>query len=154
MSATDQIQIEFANRISELPGVSEKVRSFFENQSLDQDSLYAFDVALEELLTNVVKYAHNDGERHLIRVMATSAPEHATIEVIDDGLPFDPTTAAPPDLSLSIDDIPIGGLGLHLVRSMVESISYERRENCNHVLVRVGRVPVIDDPPPLPPPVA
>jgi serine/threonine-protein kinase RsbW len=93
---------------------------------------------LEELFTNAVKYGRfGNPAAATIDVALALSSGTVTIEFSDSGPPFDPLVAAPPDLDLPIADRPIGGLGLHIIRSLVDEARYRREGDRNHlVLVR------------------
>jgi len=92
---------------------------------------------LEELFTNVVKYgrAGDEGAETIGVALALSGRE-LTIEFSDDGPPFDPLLAATPDLDRLIADRPVGGLGLHILRSLVDHARYRREGDRNHLVLR------------------
>ena len=88
---------------------------------------------LEELGLNVVNYGGGD-ETPDIEITVASEPDVLTITISDDGLPFDPLNdAPPPDLTSPIENRPIGGLGIHLVRTMMDEMSYRRENGRNHL---------------------
>ena len=87
---------------------------------------YAVRLALDELLSNVIRYAYDDNAVHRIHLtLETGQPFALTIE--DDGKPFDPLTDAPPPvLDGPVEDRPIGGLGLHILKQMGLQLRYRR----------------------------
>jgi anti-anti-sigma factor len=91
-------------------------------------------VALDELLANTISYglAGGGGE---ITVEGELYPDRLTILLSDRGGPFDPFGRAAPDTALSVNDRPIGGLGIHLVKHLVDELSYERRSDRNIVVL-------------------
>jgi anti-sigma regulatory factor (Ser/Thr protein kinase) len=93
----------------------------------------------EELLTNVAKYAHADEGEHWVRVRLELLADEVTLEFTDDGRPFDPLAAGPLELAPG-GERPIGGLGLELVRSLVDAAEYARlgSENVLTLRKRVG----------------
>ena len=94
-------------------------------------------MALDELLSNVVLYGFpNDSAEHNIRVEGEVRGENVILTITDDGVPFNPVTAATPDLSLPHDEREIGGLGIHLVRSMFDEVSYHRTVGHNVVTIK------------------
>jgi anti-sigma regulatory factor (Ser/Thr protein kinase) len=91
-------------------------------------------VIVDELLTNLVKYGHPAGAPAARAVLRLRLEEsRLTVEMIDDGEPFDPLSAPPPDLEVAPERRGVGGLGLHLVRSLAETLRYERIEGRNHL---------------------
>ena len=94
-------------------------------------------MALDDLLNNVVQYAFpNDPKEHLIEVEGEVRNESVVLTITDDGIPFNPLTVAPPDLSLLLHEREIGGLGIHLVRSMFDEVTYHRNVGRNVLTVR------------------
>ena len=94
-------------------------------------------MALDDLLNNVVQYAFpNDPTEHQIEVDGEVRDEWVIFTITDDGIPFNPLTAAPPDLSLLLHEREIGGLGIHLVRSMFDEVSYHRNVGRNVLTVK------------------
>ena len=93
-------------------------------------------LCLEEALTNVHKYGYQGDALQEIWVQMTVNDGSAVIEIADQGVPFDPTAAAPPDLNAPIENRPIGGLGIHLMRSLTDEFSYRRLDGRNVVRLR------------------
>ena len=88
-------------------------------------------LAVEEAVVNVMSYAYPAGQKGEITVRASSDGRSLKIEIIDQGVPFDPTTKELSDTTLSAEDRQIGGLGILLVRDLMDSINYEREEGKN-----------------------
>ena len=95
-------------------------------------------VVAEEVLTNVAKYAFEPGTPPAVELLLAFGEEAATLEFRDRGRPFDPLAAPPLDLGLPPEERPLGGLGLALVRALVDEASYER-EGAANVLRLVKR---------------
>jgi len=89
------------------------------------------DLVLEEILINVARYAYvpKTGETEV--AYFEDGPGKLRVEVADSGRCFNPLDVDPPDLSRGLADRPIGGLGVFLIKSLVESITYSRREDRN-----------------------
>lgn len=109
----------------------EKVRHFLEMHGASEEDIAGIDVALDEILTNAVNYGFADGHAHEILLSLSMAPELLTIEVRDDGNPFDPLGIPPPDLDADLEARQIGGLGMHFVRMLLDTVSYSRRNGWN-----------------------
>lgn len=94
-------------------------------------------LVLEELMVNTVEYGYPDGRPGQIRVLLQPRPGAATIELIDDGIAFDPLQSAAPALTGDLADREeIGGLGIHLARTMTDEMRYTRDAHGNHLLLR------------------
>jgi serine/threonine-protein kinase RsbW len=86
-------------------------------------------VAADEVLSNVLDH----GDARTIRIHARSRDGRVTVEIADDGAPFDPLSAAAPDTTLPVELREIGGLGVHLVRNLMDEVGYERRDGENRL---------------------
>jgi anti-sigma regulatory factor (Ser/Thr protein kinase) len=92
-------------------------------------------VILEELFTNAVNYGYPEGAAATGRIEIGLAVKKGRLEIhfSDDGRPFDPLSHTPPDLDRAAADRPLGGLGLHLLRSFVDDARYRRDRGRNHL---------------------
>ena len=95
----------------------------------------SLNVSLDELLANELSHGMAGRDTGLLTVEAELDQERLTVTLTDDGPPFDPFRQAAPDTTLSVDDRPIGGLGIHLVRELMDEVSYERRDGHNVVVL-------------------
>lgn len=114
-----------------------RVRHFIDQQGVKEKPAYAIRLVLEELLTNILKYAYPDGRRGEIEVALSVERDFVIIDVKDGGIPFDPRSYPAPDLDAPLEMRQPGGLGLHLLRSMAESLDYERAAGLNATRVKV-----------------
>ena len=90
-------------------------------------------MVLDELLNNVVNYAFRDKEEHLIEVEFVLTGNRLVITVRDDGVPFNPFALDPPNIAQSLDESEIGGLGIFLVRNVIDEYMYNRHIGRNVV---------------------
>ena len=96
--------------------------------------VFTLNLALDELVTNVVSYGYDEpaGDRDITVALAVGDGRlTATLE--DDGRPFDPLAKAPPDIDSSLEDRRIGGLGVHFVRTMMDDVQYRRVDGRNRL---------------------
>ncbi len=119
------------NDLSEIANVNAKFEKFAEEHSLPAVLGQKISVAFDELLSNTIAYAFRDDAEHEIDVRTELVGNRLTVTISDDGVPFNPLGTQTPDTSLSLDEREVGGLGIHLVRSMVDDISYQRGINRN-----------------------
>jgi serine/threonine-protein kinase RsbW len=112
---------------------SEFVRGGAVAAGVAQDEFEKLDLILEEILINVARYAYTPETGAVEVAYAPAGPRKLRVEIADSGRVFNPLEADPPDLSRGLADRPIGGLGVFLVRSMVDSIDY-RREGDRNIL--------------------
>ena len=128
LGSGDTRSITLKNDISHLPELADFVRSVAADAGLDSASL---ELALEEAVTNVMQYAYPEGQEGSVVISAFLSDDAVRFTVADEGTPFDPTAQPDPDTSLGVDDRPIGGLGIFLVRQIMDSVSYAREEGKN-----------------------
>ena len=119
------------NDISQIPQLAEFMEAISAETKLDQGIAMSLNLALEEAVTNVILYAYPEGSDGLVDLEAVIWQDHLDFILSDSGTPFDPTEAAPPDLSLDVMDRPIGGLGIYLVKTIMDQVSYERKDGKN-----------------------
>ncbi len=130
MSTKRSLRVE--NKIEELERISAAVEELAESEDWSPSLTFRVNLVLEEFGINVINYAHEGGV-HDFEITLLSEPETLTIEITDDGIPFNPLEDKPtPDTMAPMDERPIGGLGLHLVRTMTEEMRYERQDSRNH----------------------
>jgi anti-sigma regulatory factor (Ser/Thr protein kinase) len=128
------MQFELANRLEEIPRLAEAVETFCEEADIPPGHAYALNLSLDELITNLVSYGYPSGGEHRIAVSMRVEPGQVVCELVDDALPFDPFHDAPsPDTEASVEDRPIGGLGVFLVRELMDEVAYRRDGDRNHI---------------------
>lgn len=93
-------------------------------------------LAVEEAVVNVMNYAYPKGTKGDIHILAEANDQRLKFVISDRGMPFDPTTRKEVDTTLSAEERPIGGLGIHLITQLMDSINYERRNNMNVLTLR------------------
>ena len=122
--------------LQEIIRLKEWLEGLGREQRLDPDLVERLISCSEELFTNIVTY--NPGLRATIRMRLDVRGTQAAFTIEDDGTPFDPTKVPPPVKPRTLEEAPIGGLGLHLVRQFSSGMEYERRGGTNHLVVRFG----------------
>ena len=127
----DELTVRIANRLEEIERLASVVESFSAKHNLPDAAAFAFNLSLDEVVTNVILYAFADVQEHSIDVRLRLEAGVLHAEVIDEGRPFDPLGVPPPDLDAPIEDRRIGGLGLHIVREMMDTIEYAREGGRN-----------------------
>ena len=134
MSADAAIQVR--NNVTELARLHEFVAAFWASNQLPKDAMFDLDLALEEIVTNVIFHGYRDGGEHAIHVGLALRDRVVALTVEDEGLPFNPLDAPAADDTAPIEERPIGGLGIHLVRKLMDEIEYAREGNRNRQVVR------------------
>jgi anti-sigma regulatory factor (Ser/Thr protein kinase) len=128
--------------VDSLVAATAELEEYLARAAVGTDAAYACTLALEEVVTNVFKYGHSDGGQHEVRFEAEVTAEHAVLRFSDDGRPFDPLAVPLPDLALRPEDRPIGGLGIHLIRTLADRIDYRRTDGRNLLTARFALRPV------------
>ena len=128
--------IVLPNDIQEVPRLNAFVDAVCETVGFDSALTMKLSLAIEEAVVNVMNYAYPPGVKGDVTIEALSNDVRLKFVIIDSGAPFDPTVHADVDTTLSAQDRPIGGLGIHLVRNIMDSINYERIDNLNVLTLR------------------
>ena len=117
-----------------LRDVTEFVREGAIEANLPEERISELDVIVDELIMNVYSHAYPDHSLgHVTVTYSIPAPGELRVEVADQGVAFNPLEAKPPDLTLSIEDRPIGGLGVYLVKTFAKSLTYRREQGWNRL---------------------
>jgi len=130
---TGRLELKIKNQIAELARVEEQFEAFCTQYQIPDPARQKVSIVLDELLNNVVNYAFTDENEHLIDVNFVLTGNRLVITIHDDGVPFNPFELDPPDISLSLDERAIGGLGIFLVRQMMDEYLYTRHIGKNVV---------------------
>ena len=126
-------------RLDQLERIYEAVDELGESEGWPPGMVYQVKLVLEELGVNIVTHGHSNEPDHEFEVVLDSDTEALTIELRDEGPPFNPLTDSPEaDVESGLDDRPVGGLGIYLVRTMMDELSY-RREHDRNILTIVKR---------------
>ena len=119
----------------DLPELVEAIETLGEQDGWSGELTFRVSLVIDELAQNVVDYAYEDGSGD-VEVEVTSGEKAVTIEIIDEGRPFDPLTQAPdPDLTSPIEDRPIGGLGVHFTKTLMDDVEYCRESGKNRLKI-------------------
>jgi len=131
-----QAHVTARNDLSELSRLSEFLAAFFAQTSLPADLLGDFELALEEVFANAVMHGHPEGGVHEISISIALEDAVVRLAVEDDGIPFNPLEAPLVDLDLPLEKRGIGGLGIHLVKGVMDDLEYTRLEGRNRLVMR------------------
>jgi len=134
-STGNDISIRIRNELAELENVYQALARFSELHQLPADVSNAISLALDELITNIVTYGHQDQEEHSIEIHISLKRGQLTLIVEDDGTPFNPLDTDSPDTRSSLEQRPIGGLGIHLVRNVMDEVVYNYRSQKNRLVL-------------------
>lgn len=119
------------NNVQDVPQLAVFVDQVCETAGFSASIAMQMNLAMEEAVVNVMNYAYPKGTEGEISIEAQAVDGRVTFIIIDSGIPFDPTAGEDADTSLSAEDRPIGGLGIFLVRQLMDVVSYEYRDGKN-----------------------
>ncbi|MDD4429714.1 MAG: ATP-binding protein [Paludibacter sp.] len=124
---------EIENRIEALSVLAGEIEDLAEKWELPMPLTMSLNLVLEEAVSNVIFYAFNDHQKHLIQISFALENKILTVEIVDDGIPFDPLSQKLPDITLPVEERPIGGLGILLILKIMDQVSYSRQNNQNRL---------------------
>ena len=124
--------LNIRNDIQSLTLVKEWIEQCCEEAGLGLDWVIKFQLVIEEMVSNVIFYAY-DPQQQEAAIELRFTWEAGTVSILlrDWGKPFDPTAKEDPDITLSVDDRPIGGLGIFMVKQLMDEVRYERVGSSN-----------------------
>jgi len=123
--------ITLRNELEEVEPLHTFIETVCSDNDVDDMATGMINLAIEELVVNVINYAYPEGEQGEIDVECQCDGATLTFTISDAGKAFDPTQADDADITLSAEERPIGGLGIHLVRNIMDTMAYRRQEGRN-----------------------
>ena len=133
MSVGDSLSLKVRNARDAIGPASDAVEAWLERYRPSPEALYFVLLAIEELVLNCIEFGYDDEDEHTILVDLWVADGKVTMRLTDDGHAFDPLAVPAPDLSLGLEQRPVGGLGIYLLRELADEIAYERRDGTNRL---------------------
>jgi phosphoserine phosphatase RsbU/P len=132
------ITAEIKNDLSEIERLKHIVDEFARRHQIETQALGNMNLAVDEVLTNIISYGYDGAGEHRIVIRLALERGKWTVEVEDDGKPFNPLNAPVPDTKQLLEERPIGGLGIHLVRKTIEELEYRRQQDRNILIMRLN----------------
>jgi sigma-B regulation protein RsbU (phosphoserine phosphatase) len=133
---SDTLEINLKNKVSELDGVNQSLMEFGQRHGLPSKVVHDLNLAIEEILTNIISYGYTDNREHEVKVRLSAQLGEVSVEIEDDGQPFNPLEAPEPDITKPLEERKIGGLGIHLVRKLMDSLEYKRQGERNLLTIK------------------
>jgi serine/threonine-protein kinase RsbW len=131
-----RLSLMLSNHLSELKKMSEAVSAWCRGNNISSAAEFHVNLALDEIISNVIRYGWKDSCEHQFSVRLSLLNDEVTVEVEDDATPFNPLEAPVPDLNQPLDERPVGGLGIHLVRQVMDGLEYQRIEGKNLLVMK------------------
>jgi anti-sigma regulatory factor (Ser/Thr protein kinase) len=134
-----EVKLTVKNRIEDLLRVNSIFESFATQHDIGGRLRYHLLVSIEEILTNIIKYGFDEQGVHPIHITFRLVLENVEMEFEDRGREFNPLEVEEPNLETAIEDRQLGGLGIHLVKKMVDVAEYRREGDRNILLLRKSK---------------
>ena len=136
------LTLMLVNQPREIERACTAAEEFAAAQGLSSEVGYALALTLDEAVANVIRHGYEDADEHVIRVRLWLDQDLLSVQVADDGVAFNPLRAPAPNLDLPIEQRPVGGLGIHIMRTMMDDLEYTRVNGQNLLTLRkrVARV--------------
>lgn len=133
-----QKTLKIKNDIRQLAAVEQFLRQEAGGFGLNESLIGNLHLVLEEAISNIIFYAYEGEERKEEEIDLTLDYEkpYLVIRLSDGGCPFDPTARQDPDLSLTAEERPIGGLGIFLIKKLMDEVSYQRVNDKNVLILK------------------
>lgn len=129
--ARGTVELRLVNELQEIDRCLAALQEICQRFELPSEIQNNFSVVLDDLLNNVISYAYGDEGEHIIDVVLSTDGERFIVSVTDEGVEFDPFVRKDPDIESNIEEREIGGLGIHLIRNLMDDYSYRRIEGKN-----------------------
>ena len=131
-------ELRIKNQISELEKVAQFVEEIGEELGLSMELQMNLNLVMEEMVTNVIFYAYPEGEVADIELLAKSDGKELTFVLSDQGKEFDPTAKEDTDLDVNPADRDLGGMGIFIVKNIMNKVTYQRLEGRNLLTMTKG----------------
>jgi serine/threonine-protein kinase RsbW len=127
------------NDLAEIEKLAEKIEAFGNSRGIPAVLIHNINLSLDELITNTINYGYRDELEHQIKIDLQLDEMEIVVELRDDGLPFNPLERPDPDINKELDDREIGGLGIYLVRQLMDQVEYWRIGDDNVIVMKKCR---------------
>jgi sigma-B regulation protein RsbU (phosphoserine phosphatase) len=135
VSDVHRLHLEARNRYEEIDAVNRAFDEFAELHGLPTRVRRSLKLVFDDLLNNVISYAYEDDLERILDIPVELSSDRLAVRMADDGRPFNPFGRISPDTAQPVDEREIGGLGIHLVESLMDEVSYTRRTDRNVVVL-------------------
>ncbi|MFP4368956.1 MAG: ATP-binding protein [Candidatus Kapaibacterium sp.] len=135
MAMVHSKKLVLKNNIKDIEKLNETVEAFLKEGIIPEEDFFNINLALEEVFTNISSYGFKDGREHIIEINFIIDEKGIEITVTDDGSEFDPLAVPDPDLNTPAEEREIGGLGIYLVKKLMDDVSYEHENGLNKLSI-------------------
>ncbi len=131
MTSSQHLTLHFSNSAEEAPRIARRVEYFLHDHQIPDTIINKLLLCVDELITNIIAHAYTDKEEHAVLLECRLSDSAVELELRDDGVQFDPTTQTRPNTQLALENRDIGGLGIHLVMTLMDKVEYQREGDFN-----------------------
>jgi serine/threonine-protein kinase RsbW len=136
MTQVNKFLITLKNKISEIERLADAIMQFGRENSFSDKVIFDINLALEEVVNNVISYAYKDKNEHQINIYMELEGQVLLLKVEDDGTPFNPFDVPEPDIDKPLEERVPGGLGLFFVRNLTDELEYKREKDKNILIMK------------------
>jgi len=134
--ATKEYKFELKNKLSELKSLNRHLNYWCSSIGLEANAIARINICLDELFTNIVYYGFDDGREHAVEFTLAGSNNFVTITIEDEAKPFNPLEKIDPEFPENVEDAEIGGLGIFIIRKLMDSVTYERSQGKNKLTMK------------------
>ncbi len=128
--------LELKNDLAELEHLCRTCEEIGRSINISDRTIFEMNLALDELFTNIISYGFDDHQEHTIKIGIKIEGDQMQMRIEDDGVPFNPLESKTPDFQCGVEECKIGGLGIHLIRKLMDDIQYQRIADKNVLVLR------------------
>lgn len=130
------LRLRIPNRLAAIGETAADIARFCAGHGVPEGAIGHLNLALDEAMTNTIEYAWPDSGDHELALTLAIGEGAVTAEISDDGIAFDPLKVPPPDLESDLASRPVGGLGVHFVKTLMDEVAYRRDRGTNVLTMR------------------
>lgn len=132
----NKMLLTLKNNLSEIERLANTVMQFGKDNNFSDKSIFDINLALEEVVNNIISYAYKDKNEHHITIHLELEGQELMLKVEDDGIPFNPLGVRELDINKPLEERQPGGLGLFFVRNLTDELEYKREKNKNILIMK------------------
>ena len=129
-------RVTLRNEIAEVQWLKKRLTEYGQSLQLADELIQDVNLALEEAVSNIIFYGYEDAQAHQIEVAIEVADDTLVLEITDDGKAFNLLDTPEPDLNVPFEEREIGGMGIYLIRTLMDDITYRTKQGKNILVMR------------------
>jgi serine/threonine-protein kinase RsbW len=132
----NELSLVLRNHLSELERMSEAVSAWCKSYAVSATAEFHVNLALDEIVSNVIRYGWKDNGEHQLHIRLSRSENEVRVEVEDDATPFNPLEVPAAEINRPLQERAVGGLGIHLVRQVMDGLDYRRLDGKNLLVMK------------------